>query len=360
MPAKKNVNLNHTLAQLRDEKNKISSASVAALSGANKQDLAEFARVWVDVSTARRRAVARQMVALAEEDFKLDFDLLFRHLLNDEDAQVRAAGIEGLWESEDAALIKPMIGFLRSDPDAQVRAAAADALGRFMLLAEYGRLREEQADIIGEALLATIRSDSEEVTVRARAVEAVAYWSNEIVREIISAAYEDDMPEMRASAIVAMGHTADTRWRQTTQDELDSPDPRMRFEAARASGELENREATERLIEMLNDDDREVQSAAITALGQIGGKAAKRALTEIANSDDELLSMLANDALQELEFADGSDLLLFDIREEALRVDADELDESAEVDDEESGDDEDDDWSDEEDELSDEDADGDV
>jgi hypothetical protein len=318
MPSKKiSSKFAQTLKQLQNA-NKISATTLAALSGLNKHDLPAFAEAWTHISTTRRRHIAQRMVEMAEQDFKLDFEMLFRYFLNDEDAQVRTAGIEGLWECEDAALVNPMIGFLRSDPDAGVRAAAADALGRLMLLAEYGRLREGQAELIGEALLATTRSSFEDLTVRCRAVEALAYWSNEIVREVIEAAYEDDAPEMRASAIAAMGHTADEMWRQITQDELDSPDPRMRFEAARASGELENRAATERLIELLDDTDREVQSAAITALGQIGGRAAKRALTQAAQSDDEVLSALADDALQELEFNAGSDLLLFDIRTNEL------------------------------------------
>lgn len=319
------TSLKHALAQLRDEQTKLSSAAIAALSGTTKADLAAFAQTWVNLSAERRRFAARRMVEMAEDDFNLDFDFVFRRLLNDEDATVRAAGIQGLRESEDAALVKPMIGFLRSDPAAIVRAAAAPALGRFVRLAEYGRLREDQAELIGEALLATTRSDIEDLTVRCRAVEALAYWNNAIVREVIQIAYDDDAPEMRASAVAAMGHSADTFWRAITQAELASPDPRMRFQAARASGELENRKAAARLIELLDDPAGEVQGAVILALGQIGGKAAKQALADAAQSDDEVLSTLAKDALQELEFADGSDLLLFDgdTDEELREADAD-------------------------------------
>ncbi len=315
MPRKKQaiVSFNSALKHLQDENTLLSASAIGALSGAGKQDLAAFAKVWADLNPERRRRAAQMMVELAEGNFELDFNLLYRHFLNDEDAQVRTAGIEGLWEDEDPALVKPMIGFLRSDPDASVRAAAADSLGRFMLLAEYGRLPENQAELIGEALLATTRSASEELSVRCRAVEALAYWSNDIVREVIELAYEDDTSEMRASAVAAMGHTADTYWRKIAEGELESPDTRMRFEAARTSGELENREAAPRLIELLGDPDREVQSAAITALGQIGGKMAKQALTQAAESDDEVLSALASEALEEVDFASNSDLLLFDL-----------------------------------------------
>lgn len=315
----------NTLAQLRDEKHKLTSTAIAVLSSPTKSDLAAFAQTWNDLSVARRREIAHRMIDLAENDFKLDFDLLFRHLFNDDDAEVRAAGIEGLWESEDSALVKPLIGFLRSDPTANVRAVAADALGRFVLLGEYERLDNSLREMIGEALLATMRSDIEDLDVRCRAIEAIAYWSNDIVREVIEIAYEDDTPEMRASAIAAMGHTADSSWREIVESELESLDPQIRFQAARATGELENRSATARLIQLLEDDDREVQGAAIVALGQVGGKAAREALTQAAQSDDEVLRDLAEEALEELQFADDSDLLLLDIEgDDELEKDEDE------------------------------------
>ena len=320
------IDFNVALKHLGDHNSELSARKISALSNANKKDLAAFAKGWIDLPVERRQRVARMMVELAEEDFKLDYELLFRHFLNDEDAVVRTAGIEGLWESEDTVLVKPMVGFLRSDPDARVRAAAADSLGRFMLLAEYGRLPESYGTLIGEALLATTRSANEELVVRCRSVEALAYWSADVVKTVIDAAYEDPAPEMRASAIAAMGHTADSVWRKTVLDELESPDPRMRFEAARASGELENRDAAGRLIELLEDPDREVQTAAVMALGQVGGKMAKSALVQTAAADDEVLSELATEALQELDFADSGEFLLLDMEPSSVTAE-DETDE---------------------------------
>lgn len=332
MPHKKTAapTFSGALEHLQNPSRTLSARALAALTGAGKQDLASFAKIWTPLPVERRRRAAQMLIELAEQDFKLDFDLLFRYLLNDEDPQVRAAGIEGLWETEDVLLVKPLIGFLRSDPDARVRAAAADALGRFMLLAEYGRLSETHTTLIGEALLATSQSAHADLVVRCRAVEALAYWSNDRVREIIQAAYEDAAPAMRASALAAMGRTADEYWRAITLDELKSPDARMRFQAARASGELENRQATARLIALLDDPDRKVQGAAIAALGQIGGKPAKQALITAAASDDEILSGWASEALQELEFAGGADFMLFDVApDKNIELDEDEDEDEA-------------------------------
>lgn len=288
--------------------------ALRALSGATKAEAATFARAWAALPVARRRRIARALIELAEENFELDFNALFRHLIRDPDAHVRASGIEGLWEDEDAALVEPFIALLRDDPAAEVRAAAADALGRFLLLAEYGRLARISPALIGAVLLATTRQPGEDLSVRCRAIEALGYWSDEQVRDVLERAFDDVAPEMRASALAAMGHSADAYWREVVANELQSPDARMRFEAARATGELENRDAVEALIELLDDPDREVQSAAITALGQVGGKLALRALQGAVESEDEVLSALAEEALQELHFnSDADEFLLFDL-----------------------------------------------
>ncbi len=313
----------------------LSASAVSALSNATKPNRAAFAQTWVRLPVERRQRVARLLVDLAEKNIELDYNVLFRYLLNDDAAEVRALGIEGLWEDEDAALVKPLIGFLRSDPDARVRAAAADSLGRFMLLAEYGRLPQSpHADLIFEALLASVRGAAEDLDVRRRAVEALAYSSRDPARDVIAAAYVDDDAAMRVSAVVAMGHSADTYWRKTAAAELDSPDPQMRFEAARAVGELEYRAAVPRLIDLLDDPDREVQMIAVSALGQIGGRLAKDALTQLAGSDDQVLRDLADEALQELQFSSDPNFLLFDLELDAEADELDELDELEEESDE--------------------------
>ncbi len=329
MPNKQKVlDFNTALEHLRDRQESLSPTALGALSGAKKNNVAAFAQTWTILPVARRRRASQMLVDLAEENLQFDFNLLFRYLLDDEDAQVRVHAIDGLWEDEDNALVKPLIGFLRSDPDPSVRAAAADSLGRFVLLAEYERLTQPAlADLIREALWATIHSGTEDPIVRARAVEALAYWTDDRMRPIIAAAYEDADAEMRASAVSAMGRSADSYWRATAAGELESPIARMRFEAARAVGELEDRSAVPRLIELVEDSDREVQSAAIAALGQIGGRPARQALRQAADSDDEVVSELADAALQELEFTSGSDYLLFDLAaepEDDLEDDEDE------------------------------------
>jgi HEAT repeat protein len=313
MPRKKDLYPDFTdaLRRLRDDAMPPRS-SLVALSGANRAQLGAFAETWVRLPVERRRDASLRLVNIAEEDIHADFNILLRYLMNDEDAQVRTHAIEGLWEDEDAALIAPFVGFLRSDPDPRVRAAAAEALGRFVLLKEYSRIPDAPAELIHSALLATIRSANEPLEVRCRALEALAYWGGDMMRDVIANAYVDDEADMRASAIAAMGRSADNYWSRQVSAELDSPDAPMRFNAAQAAGELELRSAVKRLIELLDDPDGEVRSAAITSLGQIGGNAARAALVQLIEDGDAELTPLAQEALDELEFVSGGDLLMFE------------------------------------------------
>lgn len=331
------------LRYLQGEAVSLSPSLLFALSDLNRKEMQEFAAAWQGLSTDRRRRLSQAMSELAEERIEADFTRIFRYLLDDEDAQVRANAINGLWEDEDPALIRILIGALRSDPAAPVRAAAAEALGRFVLLAETKRVPAYQGDEIRNALLAVIRNNGEDTQVRRRAIESISYLGDETVRDIVMTAYADDDARMRATAIFAMGRSADPYWKRTVAQELYSPDPQMRFEAARAVGELEFKAAVPRLVELVQDADREVQSAALTSLGQIGGREARRALVQVIEGEDDVAREIAQDALDELEFASGSDLLLVDIgiesEEEAIL--AEELqdpDEFADEDDDAPGD----------------------
>lgn len=318
------ADLKSALHYLQSEEVSLSPSLLFALSDLDRQELQLFAQVWQTLAADKKRRITLAMTELAEERIEADYTRIFRYLLDDEDADVRAYAINGLWEDEDPTLVQLFIGALRSDPAVAVRAAAAEALGRFVLLAETKRLAPVFGDEIQAALLAVIRG-SDDALVRRRAIEAIAYVGDETVRNIVAAAYADDDAKMRATAIFAMGRSADSYWKRTVAQEMYSPDPQIRFEAVRAVGELEFKAAVPRLIELLDDPDREVQSAAITSLGQIGGKEARRALVAVIEADDEVTRDTAQDALDELEFASGSDLLLVDIglesEEEALLVD---------------------------------------
>ncbi len=280
-------------------------ASLQGLSDLTKTQVARFSAVWANLPQERRLWVARTLEELAEDNFELDFEAVFKAILGDPDAAVRCTAVEGLWESEDPAVAEALLAMLAGDPAAEVRAAAASALGQFALLAEMGALKADLADRVRAGLLQTIRSD-EPLEVRRRAVEAVGFLSgDEEVKRIIADAYAHVQPAMRTSAIFAMGRNCDPRWLPDLLRELESEDAEMRFEAARACGELEDQRAVPRLLRLLVDPDLEVRLATIQSLGEIGGEQAVEALGYLAESDDPTMAEAAEAALAEAAFAES-------------------------------------------------------
>jgi len=313
MTDKECLTFEEALLQLATEGATISSFALYALSAPNSAEVQLFRDQWPTVPLGRRREMVALLMESAEANFELDFNALFRVMMEDEDAEVRTLSIEGLWEDEGITLIAPLVRTLRRDAAISARAAAASSLGRFVLLAELEELDERYAKLVRDALLEAIHNDDEHLEVRRRAVESIAYLGEECVREIIAVAYEEPDESMRISAVFAMGRSGDTVWSNIVQDELSSVNPAMRYEAARACGELEVKEAVSPLIRLVSDPDREVQFAAIAALGQIGGQRARRILERCCRSGDDVIQLVAEDALAELELGEQPlDLFVYD------------------------------------------------
>jgi HEAT repeat protein len=275
------------------------------LSRLESDEIERLTAVWSSIPVARRQALVRELVEIAETNFEVDFESIFRWGLRDTDPEVRAASVEGLWEHEDLALMNELLYLVKNDSSDRVRAAAATSLGRFILLGELGKLPSQRSGPVFEVLYDVAVEDDEALDVRRRALESIAYVSSAEVAALILAAYEHPEERMRISAIFGMGRSADPRWTDTVMGELFSVNPEMRYEAARACGELEARAAVSRLAELIDDPDREVQEAALWALGQAGGDDARRLLELCCTEGDEATRSAAEAALAELEFLYG-------------------------------------------------------
>lgn len=314
------------MAQLKAGATSLSSSMLYALTAPESRDIKQFAQVWPGLPVEQRLKIIGILAEQAEANYELDFNALFRVAVSDADGQVRTVAIEGLWEDEEPALVRPLVQVLRSDPAVSARAAAAASLGRFVLLLDLEELDERYADLVRSSLVDTVGDPEEDLEVRRRAVESIAYWSDPSVADIIAEAYQSDDEAMRVSAVFAMGRSADNTWADTVCAELASENPAMRYEAARAAGELEIKAALPALIRLTSDRDREVQLAAVTSLGQIGGQRAKEVLQRCARSNDEALNLAAEDALAELALGrQPLDLMVLDADAE-LDEDQTELD----------------------------------
>ena len=295
------MTLNKILAELSDGEKPLLTGRLAYLSGLSREEVQLLDQIWPGVEVSRRRQLVEKLVDLAEDNTELDFNAVFRRCLQDQEPAIRVMAMEGLWECEGRWLLAALERLLASDPSPEVRASAAEALGRFALLAELGKLRPEEAKRLEGALFSAVESEGEPLLVRRRAVEAVGHLSLPRVAETIEQAYASSDRQMRVSSVYAMGQNADGRWLPILIEELENEDAEMRYEAASACGELADPRATPYLVPLMDDPDLEVQLAATGALGKVGGSLARRALRSRLHDPDERLRQAAQKALDELE-----------------------------------------------------------
>ena len=292
------------IRELAEPARPISTSKLILLSDLSVQAVHVFSEGWFEVPEARRLETISKLIDLGEDNVELDFAPVFRRLLLDENAQVRAKAIMGLWECQERSLIEPLVRLLREDEAEAVRTAAAQALGRYVLMSETGKLLKRDGERIAAVLLAVLESEQETIDVRRRAIEAIAPMSIPGVPDIIRTAYASDISGFKASALYAMGLTCDTDWLPTILEETKNEDPEMRYEAAVALGEIGEEETAHILGQMVNDDDPLVQAAALNSLGNIGGPAAKRILNNVLEDDDPRIVELAEQALASADFDD--------------------------------------------------------
>lgn len=281
-----------------------SAASVAKLSDPSRDVVRRIQSEWPSLPLEVRRYLVRRMADLAETTVELNFSRLFRIAFTDDDPEVRAIAVAGLWEDESSDCLEEFLTRFPTEHDPAVREALVVALGRFAYLACLDRLDANRRERVRATLLSVVRSN-ESVAIRRRALESLSWLSDdEQVTEEIARAYDSPYHDMRVSALFAMGRNLDERWFDTLLRELDSDEPEIRFEAVRASGEFGDARALDRILSLVEDEDEEVQMAAVGALGQIGGRLAISALRRIVAGDNEALRDAAREALEEALQAD--------------------------------------------------------
>jgi HEAT repeat protein len=178
--------------------------------------------------------------------------------------------------------------------------------------------------LVWETLWQALHDEQENLHVRRRALESLAYFDRPEVREAIGWAYEHEDSTMRISAVFAMGRSADDEWSGVVIEELNSPDPEMRYEAARTCGALQIAGVVAQLSRMTADTDPEVKLAAVWSLGQIGGPESRRVLEICIKVGDEALQDAAREALEEIEYMEEDiDLSIYDLDLEEEAEDGD-------------------------------------
>jgi HEAT repeat protein len=289
------------IADLTDSNKPLSSSELTELSNLGSEEMGLLSRVWASIESKRRQQIIYRLVELAENNYELNFDSIFKNCLKDQDAEVRSKAIEGLWENEEASLISPFINLLKYDSSEKVQLVAAIVLGKFAMLAEHRKLRPCYTSKLGEALLSVIDDRSRPIGVRRRALEAAAPLSLPEVEKVIMEAYQSYDSKLRASAVYAMGKSCHCSWLPILIKELANADAEIRYEATGACGELGEEEAIPHLIELIGDPDTDVRLAAIQALGKIGGSETRECLEECQSNPSEVVQEAAEQALEELK-----------------------------------------------------------
>lgn len=290
------------LAEIFGSHKQLVDSQLVYLSNLTEGELASFKQVWVKVDKERKLQVIRHLLELSENNLALDFTKVFLSCLEDSDKDITVQAIVGLEGEEDSCVILPLVRLLRGGKTEEVRATAATALGQFAMLAELGKLSQEEAREVYSALLAVTEDEAESVEVRRRALEAIAPMDSPRVKQLIEQSYRSNNVKVKASALYAMGRNCDPAWLPIVIRERNNSEAEIRYEVAEACGEFGLEEVVPYLIELAQDRDIQVRGASIRALEEISGPEARQALGQLLNSSYQDVRQAAQEALAESEF----------------------------------------------------------
>lgn len=306
------------LEQLFNEAKPVQIVGLYRLSDIDQSHFEQFQSQWPAASEARRQTIARHLADISEENSVVEFSPLFLYLLNDPSPTVRLAALDGLADSDNLAIVEPIIQLLLADNQPQVQAAAAAALGHFVLMGEWDQIPAKAKEKVVMALLAKYDQPELPSEVRRPVLESLSGTTHHRLPALIDQAYHSDDEQLQISAVYAMGQSVDKRWLPTILQEMSSPWPEMRAEAAQAAGNIGSSDALEPLADLIYDQDLEVRLAGVAALGQIGGETAYNLLRRLAdNPESEELEEAIEEALEEMALLnDEVDLNLLELDEE--------------------------------------------
>ena len=275
-------------------KQHVSPVLVYGLSDLTSTEWGELECAWKQLSATVRLRTLRALNESSEALFELNYRELASQCLNDRSAAVREAAIELLWTDESEQTMRELISLAQQDKEPAVCTAAVKALGRFVLLGEYGDVSEDLAQEAQQLSLGIYLDQSKPLELRRRALETLANSSHPSAPELISSAYADGNHDLKISAIFAMGRTCSRHWQEILLQELDGDDNEAVYEATSACGQIQLEDSVPRIGELALSDDREIQVTAIWALGEIGGRRASEILSHLAEvvEDDETLALL--------------------------------------------------------------------
>jgi HEAT repeat protein len=274
--------------------------------------MSDNGRNEIDLSPEERIGYLESLLEVYEP--WVDQAPVFVQYLDDEDPQVRATALRGIWYVSDPGLIDRLFEMAEQDPSEMVRAQAVSALGIYIhlgVMAEYRAdlgpmtelLREDELpevdfDRVKVFLLAVCADENRSLDERRYAVEALAFLGAEVA-DLIREAYNRPEKEMKISALFAMGRSGMVNWNDIVARELYNADSDIQMEAIRAAGEIGLAELGQELWRLTYAEDKDIMLEAIEALGKSGWEEAFERLDELTLDPDPEVSQVAEDALDE-------------------------------------------------------------
>jgi HEAT repeat protein len=206
-----------------------------------------------------------------------------------------------------------IIGYLKNSEDPAIRARAAEILGDFSDVPQDFKYEEIVRELVGAAL----QDDNEKV--RAMAIDSLYRHGEDSLERLIDDLSERDIDEapdwvvaetliewldsehaeFRLVAATALGDFGDEEIVPQLVDRFTDSDARVRMRAARACGNIGDERCIGPLKNLLEDRRAIVRREAAYALANIGTEQALEALVPVAQADDEQLRQIAIDSLGE-------------------------------------------------------------
>jgi HEAT repeat protein len=284
-----------------DDDAPINYASLPELSRLTNPEGEEFGELWLEWTPERVLDIVERMVALCEEQPDVEFEVIYKQGLKHLDSAVRVASLKGLEESDDRALIRPLVDMLKNDPVVEVRAGAAVPLAYLSALAETGRLGPRYKESLIKNLYSVLDDEREVQDVKLKALEAVSVFTDDRLDAHIEAAWSLGDISSRQSSLFAMGRTSDPKWIDHVIPDVEHDVASIRYEATMAMGELGDEPHLRALQGALDDEDLTVQLAAISAVERIGGDTAREQLQQLLVSTEPRVVELVQQALQTMK-----------------------------------------------------------
>tara|TARA_Y100000590_G_scaffold470683_1_gene667739 strand:+ start:1987 stop:2904 length:918 start_codon:yes stop_codon:yes gene_type:complete len=290
------------LTELAQNNETIKTSTLLEFSGISGEELEDFCNIWKNIPGSIKVKILTRLNELAEFDVQLDFTNICKASLSDAEPIVRKAALDGLWELQDRTFIKPLISILLDDSDSEVRSAAAISLSSFARLNQNGKLINRDAKKIFDALIEIVEKEGENYNVLRRTIEAIGYFYDNRVDDILNRFHRSENPLLRQSAIFAMGRNSKQKWLNLILKDLRDENPAIRFESLNALGFLGDESTVSEIIPFTKDPDIQIKIAALTSLGYLGGELAKREILTWTEDDDENIREVAISALTNIDF----------------------------------------------------------